>query len=396
MDRKYKEDRRPCKFDSGSAAERKGRVTEVAWRSLRAKPHLEVPGNAQPGAQHTRLWGIMLNRRSVLGLGSGAAAYAALGGTSWGGVGYGTLRYPGVNLSGGEFGTGNRLNWDYVYPSAQQVAYYASRGFKVLRVPFRSSRLIVNNAANMADINILKTVVSAAQAHGMIVLLDMHEYALRADGRTPLNEWDMAGFRRKWAIIAGQFRNFTNVWFGLMNEPNLQTPELWFRLANAGIAAIRNVAPRQFITVMGSRWGTADGWISSGNAAASSMLHDPANKLIIEMHQYLDNAGGDTSAGYVRGLGATSLVAATNWARARGWKLFLGEFGVKADAGYLNEGRALLRHVYANSDVWLGYTYWAGGLWWAQGTGYYAFSVEPADLAQPVDRPQMWMLRAFM
>ena len=340
----------------------------------------------------------MLNRRSVLSLGSCAAAYAALSGPSWGATGsaaYGTLRYPGVNLSGGEFGTGNRLYWDYVYPTVQQVAYYASRGFRLLRVPFKSNRVIVNDRANPIDIGILKTVVAAAQARGMIVVLDMHEYALRPNGN-PLNEYDIAAFRRKWNLIAGQFRSYPNVWFGLMNEPYKQAPELWFRLANAGISGIRDLAWQNRITVMGSRWGTADGWITSGNAAASSMLHDPANKLVIEMHQYLDNAGGNTSYPYVDGLGATSLVAATKWARAKGWKLYLGEFGVKADAGYLSEGRDLLRYMYENSDVWIAYSYWAGGLWWAQGLGYYAFSVEPADLAQPVDRPQMWMLRGFM
>jgi endoglucanase len=77
----------------------------------------------------------MLDRRSILQLGSCAAAYAALGRPAWG---CGAVSYPGVNLAGGEFGTGNRLNWDYVYPTEKQVAYYASRGFKLLRIPFKS------------------------------------------------------------------------------------------------------------------------------------------------------------------------------------------------------------------------------------------------------------------
>jgi endoglucanase len=216
---------------------------------------------------------------------------------------------------------------------------------------------------------------------------------LRPNGQA-LTTADAAAFRRKWRLIAGQFRDCANVWFGLMNEPNKQTPELWFRLANAGIAGIRDVAPQHFITVMGSRWGTADGWITSGNAAAVSMLHDPSNKLIIEMHQYLDKAGGNTKAPFVRGMGNSSLCAATEWAREKRWKLFLGEFGTTAATGYLNEARALLRHMYANSDVWIGYAYWAGGLWWADGD--YAFSLEPANLDKPVDRPQMRMLRQFM
>jgi hypothetical protein len=45
--------------------------------------------------------------------------------------------------------------------------------------------------------------------------------------------------------------------------------------------------------------------------------------------------------------------------------------------------------------VWLAYAYWAGGLWWAEGRSNYAYSLEPASLDNPVDRPQMLMLREF-
>jgi endoglucanase len=335
----------------------------------------------------------MLSRRRVLQLGSCAVAYAALGRSSFGDT-LGTVSYPGVNLAGGEFGTGDRYGWDYIYPSEKQVAYYASRGFKLLRIPFKSSRLIVNNVANMLDINMLKTVIAAAQKRGMTVVLDMHEFALRPDGQ-PLTDLDAAAFRRKWRVIAPQFRIFPNVWFGLMNEPHLQTPEQWFRLANAGIAGIREVAPLHYITVMGSRWGSADGWITSGNAAAVPMLSDPSHRLIIEMHQYLDNAGGNTAMAAVAGVAATGLEAATAWAREKGWKLFLGEFASTTDPAYLDETRTLLRYMYANSDVWLAYAYWAGGLWWAEGRSTYAYSIEPASLDYPVDRPQMLMLREF-
>jgi endoglucanase len=338
----------------------------------------------------------MLDRRSVLGLGSCALACAALGGPAAAAkVAAPKLAFPGVNLAGGEFGTGSRLNWDYIYPSEKQVAYYASRGFRLLRVPVKSSRLIVNGRPNPVDIKILQTVVAAARARSMIVVLDLHEYAIRPDGQ-PMTDADRAAFRLTWRIIAGQFSRFSNVWFGLMNEPNKQTPEQWFRLANAGIAGVRDSAPQHMITVMGSQWGTADGWVRSGNAAACSMLRDPANKLVIEMHQYLDNAGGNAIAAAVSGLGATSLTEATLWARANHRRLYLGEFGVTASPAFLDEGRALLRYMNANSDVWLAYSYWAGGLWWAQGRSNYAYSLEPANLDAPVDRPQMKMLRQFM
>lgn len=338
----------------------------------------------------------MFDRRRFLAVGSAVVAHAAFGNSS--SVAAGALRYPGVNLAGGEFGTGDRLNWDYVYPSEKQVAYYASRGLRLLRIPVKASRLIVAGKPNPTDFKILKSIISTAAAREMVAVIDLHEYALKPDGQ-PLttSEIDLAAFREKWRVISAQFRNYSNVWFGLMNEPNKQSPQDWFKLANAGIAGIREKAPYHYITVMGSRWGTADGWLSSGNAAASEALRDPSNKLIIEMHQYLDGMGGKPErAGPVTGLGTTALEEATKWARAHGRTLFLGEFGVTADPAYLDEGRALLRYMYANSDVWIAHAYWAGGLWWAEGRSTYGFSLEPANLDAPKDRAQLLMLREFM
>ena len=310
----------------------------------------------------------------------------------------GKLNYPGVNLAGGEFGKGNRLSYDYIYPSEKQVAYYASRGVRLLRIPVKSSRLISGGGPNPTDNGILKSIVLAAAKRDMTVVIDLHEYAIKDDGQ-PLgtSTGDLSDFRQTWRIIANEYRNAPNVWFGLMNEPHKQTPEEWFKIANFGIAGIRDSAPNHIITVMGSRWGTADGWIVSGNAKASTRLRDPSNRLIIEMHQYLDQAGGKPEkAGPVVGMGATCLLEATKWARANHQKLFLGEFGVTADPDYLEEGRALLSHMYANADVWVGYSYWAGGLWWAEGRSTYGFSLEPANLDNPIDRAQLVMLREFM
>lgn len=337
----------------------------------------------------------MVDRRQFLGLGVAAVGGGLLAGRP---AFAAALAYPGVNLAGGEFGKGNRLGYDYVYPSEKQVGYYASRGFRLLRIPVKSSRLISGGVPNPTDNGILKSIVSAAAQRGMTVVLDLHEYAMRDDGEPmSASTGDLADFRDKWRIIANEYKNASNVWFGLMNEPNKQTPQDWFKIANFGIAGIRKSAPDNFITVMGSRWGTADGWAVSGNAKASAAVRDPSNKLIIEMHQYLDGAGGKPEkAGPISGMGAKCLVEATNWARANRRKLLLGEFGVTADPAYLEEGRALLRHMHANADVWIGYAYWAGGLWWAEGRSTYGFSLEPASLDNPTDRAQLLMLREFM
>jgi endoglucanase len=309
-----------------------------------------------------------------------------------------SLRYPGVNLAGGEFGQGGRAGWDYVYPSVKQVEYYASRGFKTLRVPFKSSRLFRNGRAYAPDCNALHLVAETASRYGIVVIFDLHEYGIKLDGTVwTESAEDLTAFSKLWKSIAVEFRAHLNVWFGLMNEPHKQIPAVWFKVANSGIAGIREAGLLNPILVMGSRWGTADGWVKAGNAKASEALVDPADRLVIEVHQYLDNTGGKPElASPVRGLGATALKEVTDWARIAGRKLYLGEFGVTADPAYLDEGRALLEYLYSNTDVWIGYGYWSGGLWWAEGRSNYPFSLEPRNLDAPVDRAQMLMLREFL
>lgn len=334
-------------------------------------------------------------RRAVLSLLAGSVVAST---TASGASGPRPTFYPGVNLAGGEFGNGLRHGTNYIYPSREQIQYYASRGFRLIRVPIAPYRLLGDDPGIQNGIMVLRSAVEAAAQLNVTVVIDLHEYGYKADRTLWSNSAaDLAAFQEMWRSLASLFAQYPNVWFGIMNEPNKQAPDVWFDLANAGIRGVRQVAVNNKIAVMGSRWGTADGWLQSGNARASSRLVDPSNNLVIEVHQYLDNAGGKPErAKAVAGKGASALVEITRWAREKRQTLFLGEFGVTDAPEYLEEGRELLRHVYANQDVWIGYAYWAGGLWWAEGKSTYGFSLEPRSLAAPVDRPQMLMLREFM
>src|SRR5262249_446813 len=92
-----------------------------------------------------------------------------------------------------------------------------------------------------------------------------------------------------------------------------------------------------------------------------------------------------------RGAGGR-LQAFTTWARANRRRGFLGEFAGGANAGCTTEMTALLNHMRANRDVWIGWTYWAGGPGWPAS---YPFIIRPAALTNPVDRPQMTLLRRY-
>ncbi|MFX8871876.1 hypothetical protein ABTM94_19310, partial [Acinetobacter baumannii] len=50
----------------------------------------------------------------------------------------------GINLCGSEFGEDKlpgKLNVDYVYPNEKEITYFASKGFKIIDIPFRWERI---------------------------------------------------------------------------------------------------------------------------------------------------------------------------------------------------------------------------------------------------------------
>lgn len=142
----------------------------------------------------------------------------------------------GVNLAGAEFthdaahlpGT---ADVDYMYATVADINYVASRGHKMIRLPFRWERIqpTLNAALNSAELARITTVVGYARAAGMRVLLDVHNYAeyinsvanggatLKLGGGTLTN----AHLTDLWTRLSTAFKGNAGVLgYGLMNEPN--------------------------------------------------------------------------------------------------------------------------------------------------------------------------------
>lgn len=298
----------------------------------------------------------------------------------------------GVNLSGGELNwPQNRLGWNYVYPSATEIKYYSSKGFKLFRIPLLTGRILsgsMSTEGGGADWKALTTLIAQAAALNAWVIVDMHQFGTMPSGLVGHDAAATADFVVAWSEIAKRLKGTPNVIFGLMNEPNKQTAAEWLSGANAAIAAIRKAGAMQLILVPGSYWDGAWTWTSSDNGTVMAAIKDPSNNYAVEVHQYLDRYSTGTVPDVVKGNGKTSLAAFTAWARAHHVKGFLGEFGFAASADALAEGQDILAYLAANKDVWRGWTYWAGGPWW----GNYMFSVEPAN---GVDKPQMSLLSKY-
>lgn len=302
----------------------------------------------------------------------------------------------GVNLAGADFGDlGGSLNSGYVYPSNEEIDYYASNGMDVIRIPFRWERVQTSLEGPLAaaELRQLDRIVEHAAALGIKVVLDAHNFGKYGNDLVGSPEVSNASFANFWGRMADYFRGDPNVLFGLMNEPYQQSAEVWIDSANAAIDAIRASGATQKILVPGTYWNGAHSWVSSDNdTMVGSGVRDPLNNYAFEVHQYLDFDSSGTHAGVVSTtVGADRLADITTWARATGNELFLGEFGVAADTASLAALDTMLSYMDDNADVWIGGTYWAGGPWW----GDYMFSIEPTSLTNPVDKPQMDVLERY-
>lgn len=148
---------------------------------------------------------------------------------------------------------------------------------------------------------------------------------------------------------------------------------LVLNLNQAAINAIRAAgATSQYIFVEGNSYSGAWTWTTVNDNLKA--LTDPQNKIIYQMHQYLDSDGSGTSADCVSStIGVERVTSATAWLRANGKIGIIGEFAGGANAQCKTAVTGLLQHLKTNSDVWTGAMWWGGGPWW----GNYIYGFEP-------------------
>jgi endoglucanase len=302
------------------------------------------------------------------------------------------LAYVGVNLAGADFGEDTlpgTYGINYIYPTAGEVDYFTGKGMTIFRLPFRWERLQQTQFAefNADEQTRMDTFVNYATGKGAYVLLDPHNYARYYGNIIGESVVPVTAFMDFWSKLANHYRNNDHVIFGLMNEPNSMSTEVWVSDANAAIQAIRATGATNLILVPGNAWDGASSWgqdwYGTPNAVAMLSITDSGNNYAFEVHQYLDSDGSGTSETCVSDtIGSERMAYFTSWLRLNNKRAFLGEFGSSTNATCLAAIDNILTHLDQNSDVYLGWTYWAAGPWW----GNYPFSVEPID---GVDRPQM-------
>ncbi|MDP8999224.1 MAG: glycoside hydrolase family 5 protein, partial [Myxococcota bacterium] len=311
------------------------------------------------------------------------------------------LPYRGVSLAGAEFAasTGGTFGGktlgtipnDYYYPDSlvpnagmyaggyahMAYPYYRGKGMNTFRMPFRWERLqrALTSSFDAGELAAFQTAVADMVAAGATVLLDAHNYGRYASASQIASgaNADMLGsgalpnsaFADFWKRLATLYKNNGHVVFDLMNEPNgLNTNQTWPDAAQAAVTAIRSVGANNLILIEGNAWADAKTWPTVSDTLKN--ISDPANNMAFEVHVYPDVSGGggsDTCSDVNSAV--TQLQPFTAWLKANHARGFLGEFSagisIRASAQCMQAIDNELKHLAANPDVYIGWTYWAGG-----------------------------------
>ncbi|KAK5791416.1 hypothetical protein VI817_006725 [Penicillium citrinum] len=283
----------------------------------------------------------------------------------------------GVSESGAEFGEGNipgTLGTDYTWPVTSKIQVLREAGMNIFRVPFLMERLVPSSLTGSLDATYLKDLKSTVKFitdSGAYAVLDPHNYG-RYSGNVISSTSD---FKAWWKTVATEFASNEKVIFDTNNEYHDMDQSLVLSLNQAAIDGIRAAgAKTQYIFVEGNAYSGAWSWTDNNDNLKG--LTDSQDKIVYEMHQYLDSDSSGTSETCVSStIGKERLTKATQWLKDNNKKGFIGEFagGVNSDCETAVKG--MLSYMSDNSDVWMGAEWWSAGPWW----GSYMYSLEPTD-----------------
>ncbi|MEG3166329.1 cellulase family glycosylhydrolase [Sphingomonas sp. PB2P19] len=276
----------------------------------------------------------------------------------------------GVNLSGAEFGNGgNAYGYSYIYPSAADIKYYTDRGVELVRLPVKWERLqhTANGELDIVELGRLKKFLAAADAAGVKVIVDIHNFGSYEGDKIGSPEVPNAQFADFWKKLATEIGDIKSVYgYDLMNEPNkMGNMEAWPQAAQAAVDAIRTVDMNTKIYVEGNNYAAAKGWAANNPTLD---IQDPANLIVYQAHIYFDRWSSGTygesydQQGATPEMGAKAIQGFVAWLAERGAQGMIGEFAVPD-----NDPRWLVvldNFLTAVRDAGLEATYWGAGPWW--------------------------------
>jgi endoglucanase len=335
----------------------------------------------------------------------------------------------GINLAGAEF-AGHEIpgieGRHYGWPKEDSLDYWQSKGIRLVRLPFKWERL---QPELMKDFDPgysagLARSVKLMGERGMVVVLDVHNYAMYRKNPIGSEQVPLAAFGDLWRRLAVEFKGNPAIWgYGLMNEPSRKCD--WKVAAQTAIDAIRKVDRDTRIVVANdyAGWATTRvvqrekdlaGWAErSMPIATPDVLNDPSDNLVFELHTYFDHdASGTYRKTYESEIARTDgpevrVGPNTGVDRARpfvAWlikhkaKGFVGEYSAPANPEVDPRWMETLENFLAYLDEnCIPSAFWSGGSRWTPGHGWViersGWSRELPEAERQKDRPQLEILR---
>jgi endoglucanase len=239
----------------------------------------------------------------------------------------------------------NLLGYDPLWRSREQARFKAeyfqklkAAGFNSVRINLHSFRFMdATNAWTLKPswFEVLDWAVNEAQAQGLAVILDLHEFNALGNNPTGNNKEKFLAF---WRQMAAHYQNAPgSVYFEVLNEPfGKLTPELWNEYFVEALAIIRKTNPARTVIVGPGQWNQID-------RLADLKLPEHDRNLIVTIHFYEPFAFTHQGASWTDRkdklgfdwTGSPEEVTALNrafdkadaWSKANQRPLFLGEFG---------------------------------------------------------------------
>jgi endoglucanase len=302
----------------------------------------------------------------------------------------------GINLSGMEEGgkVPGKAYFDYAVPSVAEWEYFASKGIKLVRLPFKWERVQPNASGPLdeAYLGLIKTQLEMAHNNSMQVILDNHGFGSGYGEKLNGNATSNKNFGDLWRRLALEFKgNPAVAGYDVINEPNgMPTNDSWHLAAQAVINEIRTVDTETPLYIEGNHWSGAQGW--AGNNPKLHLLDDSkctnaafpkatvARCIVWSAHCYLDrdNSGthfnwtAEVEAGVTVNTGADRLKDFVAWLKEHKFtRAHVGELGAGNDNNgwlvALNNSMALM-----DENDWE-LTYWSAGPWFS---GSYPYDVD--------------------
>ena len=306
----------------------------------------------------------------------------------------------GVNIACGTFAAGgslmpiNPVYWDY----------YASKGLTLIRVPFLWQHVqpTLNGPLNTSMLNKFDTVLSLANARGMKVILDMHNYGCFSSTTQVIGTAAVpyTAYQDAWSKISAHLATNPNkaALFGydIMNEP-AHLGGNWPTAAKYAIAGIRANDMTTYIVAEGTYAAGAQRWhLDNANIG----FIDPACRIIYSAHSYWGTTHNDLYSSYdaengYENMGVNQLRPFVDWIKKRKFAGFIGEYGVPTnvaspDVRWHTVLDRALSYMEANG---VSGTYWSGGPGWE--SDYKLLSDVFISPGPSVDAPVMSVLQNY-